>query len=108
MDAKVKNFNSIDIAKFVMAILVMSIHISTGLSPSTNDFLSNCLARIAVPFFFIASGFFFFRKTENLEFKNLIKTLKRIFLLFLGWTIIYGIYVFLLILYIRSNLFLKN
>lgn len=94
MAENLKNYNSIDIAKFVMAILVMTIHISTGLPAEIHSFISNGLARIAVPFFFLASGFFFFRKKENLEFKNLLKTLKRIFLLFLGWTIIYGMYFF--------------
>lgn len=94
MESKIKNYNSIDLAKFVMAILVMSIHIYTGFSSAVHDFISNGVARIAVPFFFIASGFFFFRKEENLQLKNLFKTLKRIFLLFLGWTIVYGIYMY--------------
>lgn len=94
MEEKTKSFNSIDIAKFVMAILVMTIHISPGLCGSVNDFISNGLARVAVPFFFIASGFFFFRKIDSTKLSNLLKTLKRIFLLFLGWTVVYGIYVF--------------
>lgn len=94
MEAKHKNYNSIDAAKFVMAILVMSIHIYTGFPEEINSFIANGLARIAVPFFFIASGFFFFRKAENLQLKNLFKTLKRIALLFVGWTVIYGIYVY--------------
>lgn len=95
MDIKSKNFDSIDVTKFVMAILVMTIHINTGLSYEYNDIISNGLARIAVPFFFISSGFFFFSKKENFTFENLFKTIKRILLLFVGWTLIYGIYIFL-------------
>lgn len=92
MEKGTENYNLIDVSKFAMAILVMSIHINTGLSPVINDFISNGIARIAVPFFFISSGFFYFRKKDCLQIKVFLKTLKRIALLFVGWTIIYGIF----------------
>lgn len=89
-----KNYDSIDIAKFIMAILVMTIHINTGLPASVHDFISNSIARIAVPFFFVSSGFFFFLNSDTISFYRLLKTLKRILLLFWGWTLFYGIYLF--------------
>ncbi len=94
METERKNYNSIDVAKFVMAILVMTVHIDTGLPTDIHYLISNGVARTAVPFFFIASGFFFFNKIDNLQVKNLIKVLKRILILFFSWTFIYSIYMF--------------
>lgn len=60
-----QNYNAIDIAKFVRAILVVTIHVSplrtaaeTGWTSYLNFGLSQSLARTAVPFFFVTSGFF--------------------------------------------------
>lgn len=88
------NLDIIDVAKFFMAILVMTIHINTGLTIGKHDFISNGIARIAVPFYFITSGFFYFKKKESLLIYTLINTLKRISFLFIGWTAVYGIYFF--------------
>ena len=66
-------FNGIDIVKFICAFLVCVIHIPPfqtdlfGLN-HLNFWLQNYLCRIAVPFYFTASGFLLFRKTE---FNNL-------------------------------------
>jgi len=69
-----KNYNGIDIVKFLCAILVFAIHIppigtSIGGTLSTtntqlNFILQSCVCRIAVPFFFVCSGFFLFQKME--------------------------------------------
>lgn len=72
-------FNGIDIVKFICAFLVCIIHIPPfqtdlfGLN-HLNFWLQNYLCRIAVPFYFTASGFLLFRKTEfnNLN-QNIIK-----------------------------------
>lgn len=62
-------FNGIDIVKFICAFLVCIIHIPPfkidlfGFN-NFNFWLQNYLCRIAVPFYFTASGFLLFRKTE--------------------------------------------
>lgn len=58
------NYSGLDWLKFGVAILVIANHTSPLLSYSTQaDFLiSNILTRIAVPVFFMTSGFFYFRK----------------------------------------------
>ncbi len=57
---KNKNYTGIDVFRFIAAILIIMIHTSPLLSVSeTWDFvLTRIVARIAVPFFFMTSGFF--------------------------------------------------
>ena len=62
------NYNGIDLCKFLCAIMVLIIHvppfqgeISEGRG-YINFFLQEYLCRLAVPFYFISSGFFLFRK----------------------------------------------
>ena len=69
--AKKTNYNAIDLGKFICAILVVTIHVkpfgANGSEVFTflNLFLKQYIARIAVPFFFITSGFLLFRKTNH-------------------------------------------
>jgi len=69
-----RNYNGIDLVKFICAFLVCFIHIPpfpTGnplASSGLNFLIPEVLARIAVPFFFTASGFLLFRK---LDFNNI-------------------------------------
>ncbi|MBB6634204.1 acyltransferase [Cohnella thailandensis] len=58
------NFNGLDWLKFAAALLVVANHTSPFLSYSAAaDFLlSNLLTRIAVPVFFMTTGFFIFRR----------------------------------------------
>lgn len=88
------NYNGIDLMKFLCAILVITIHIEPfPLNCSItwlNFFVNNCIARIAVPLFFIASSFFLFKKLKNnMDTKIFGKYLKRIIFLYIAWTIIY-------------------
>lgn len=62
--AKQRN-NSIDIFRYICAVLVVIIHTEpfyTGELSGLGIFLKQFLARIAVPFFFVVSGYFFFNK----------------------------------------------
>lgn len=92
-----KEYAGIDIAKIICAYLVVAIHIPV-FGPSENesikllDFaISNCLARIAIPFFFVASGFFLFRKMtpEHFDAVPARKYVLRILRLYILWTLIY-------------------
>lgn len=55
---------SIDICKFICALLVVAIHVPTFASASdiVNFYFVNVAARIAVPFFYVSAGYFLFRK----------------------------------------------
>lgn len=59
-----QNYNAVDLIMLMCAILVVAIHIapfgtdSTGVLAGLNWVFQSYLARIAVPFFFIASGYF--------------------------------------------------
>lgn len=104
---KKESFGSIDILKFVCALLVVVLHVSTyafaGLAvdsaPPTgkdNPFLfflpiAFTILRIAVPMFFIASGFLLFKKIKENpdDAKSIVKNYcLRIFKLYLFWFII--------------------
>ncbi|WP_455717576.1 acyltransferase family protein, partial [Anaerosporobacter sp.] len=93
---EVKSFYGIDIVKFICAILVVSIHIAPFGSNEKLSFLNywvqNYLARVAVPFFFVTSGFFLFRKTryDSFDIHVPIQYAKKLFRLYVIWTVIYG------------------
>lgn len=78
---EVKNFNCIDLLKFLCAILVFTIHISP-FQGETSEFaryvcfgLQHCVCRVAVPFYFASSGFFLFKKMSFYKLdKEIIKT----------------------------------
>ena len=55
-----KNYNSIDLIKFIMALCVVTIHtyIVDSMKPSQLQDTLYSLIRSAVPFFFITSGVF--------------------------------------------------
>ena len=62
-------YNAIDLIKFLCAILVFTIHIEPFRTSflnldHLNFWLRNCICRIAVPFYFISSGFLLFRKID--------------------------------------------
>lgn len=91
-------YKSIDYTKIICAILVVCIHTGPLLSLNRewNFFLVQILGRIAVPFFFVASAFFFFRKIDSNESlkseKNLTllkQYLKRLCKMYLIWSLIY-------------------
>ena len=74
-----ENYNAIDLVKFLCAIMVFTIHFppfaveNSTAKQMLNFLLQNCLCRLAVPFYFIVSGFFLFRKMsfDNLNFKTI-------------------------------------
>jgi serine/alanine racemase len=90
---RTKHYNCIDLIKFICALFVVSIHVSPFASYNSfiNYGLKNYIARIAVPFFFVASGYFLFRKTsyERFDKKIALTYVRRIFRIYVIWTIIY-------------------
>lgn len=93
---KSKHYTGIDFFRLIAALLVVAIHTSPLADYSEiGDFiLTRIIARVAVPFFFMVSGFFVIsRYTYNSE--KLIRFLKK--------TV--SIYVFAILLYIPINIY---
>ena len=93
--ARKKNYGAIDIAKYVSALLVVCIHTFPfyELSIQLNTYWIQTVCRLAVPFFFVCSGFFFFRKwnreTPETNHEALVHYEKRLLKIYLIWTVIY-------------------
>ncbi|WP_169081516.1 acyltransferase family protein [Paenibacillus sp. PL91] len=94
------NYGGLDILKFIVAILVIANHTGPMHAYNANaDYLiSGILTRIAVPIFFMTSGFFFFRKWTGVhtnDSKAWLGYMKKIGVL----------YVIAILLYIPLNLY---
>lgn len=93
MECRKRQFPSVDIMKLFCAILVISSHTNPllGVNKYLNYGLVQYVARLGVPFFFIASGYFCFRKTTYQNFNPRIpfEYAKKIFRLYIVWTGIY-------------------
>lgn len=83
-------YTGLDFLKICMAYLVVLRHCGQSYFEMDSLYflaITNCLSTIAVPMFFVISGFLFFRKEASRE--RLAKQVKRIFRLYSVWTIIY-------------------
>ncbi|RIX51005.1 acyltransferase [Paenibacillus nanensis] len=70
--ARETRLGGIDLVKLIAAMLVVAIHTGPLLSvdPYADFLLTGIVARLAVPFFFAASGFLFFRKLTGVRRKD--------------------------------------
>lgn len=88
-----KNLGLVDIAKFVCAILVVCIHTHPlkDVSPLLDYGLVQYVSRLAVPYYFVAAGYFLFRKTSPNEFDSKVPICYaiRMLKLYVIWSIIY-------------------
>lgn len=91
-----KKYNGIDVIKLFMALCVVAIHLTpfAMFGENASFLFDKVLTRAAVPFFFCTSGFFLKIKldktTNDREFMTvIINFTKRIFLMYILWTIIY-------------------
>ena len=93
-----RQYNAIDAAKFICAILIVTIHFpplgSAAVSPAAqavNDLFRSYLGRIAVPFFFITAGFFLYQKAATHPSPAALckAYVLRILRLYVIWTILY-------------------
>ena len=83
------SLNSIDIAKFLGSIFIFAMHCKALGDYSIAQKILEIMARWGVPFFFISSSYFLFRKSAggNIERKLLSHYLFRIGMLYLCWMI---------------------
>lgn len=86
-EAEQTNYGVIDVARFVMSILVIAIHVDTfySIQGETSATLFRDITGLAVPFFFVTSGFFFREKSERHSKKYILKLLKT----YICWTVVY-------------------
>ena len=96
MRTKRNEYKSLDLFKFIFAILVVMIHAKPLLdvSDKANWFFSNSFLNLAVPFFFITSGFLLFEKLKSLsddaDKKTAVKKyVGHLLKLYLIWSIIW-------------------
>ena len=87
-------FYGMDVFKLLCAVLIVSIHTAPleSLSTRANSLLVNCFCRVAVPFFFVSSGFLVFKKVQigqNFGFSPIWKYVKKILWLYLFWSAVY-------------------
>ena len=99
MEKKIYSF--VDVLKFVFSFFIIMIHVDlfSDINESVYYFSANILTRIAVPFFFAASGFFFAKSFEYSKQKRIAKTKSnvkrlrktewRIIVLYVIWSFIY-------------------
>lgn len=84
-----KEFIFLDIMKFICSLLVVAIHIPplVNIDSSFSYWFTQIFSRIAVPFFFICSGFFLFEKLKDKE--KFIKYIKRMIIFYGTYTLFY-------------------
>lgn len=92
----IDSLESIDVAKLLCAYLVISIHVSVfgnGYNRFAiyGNFFIHLISRLAVPFFFVCSGFFLFRKMDehSINFSAIKNYLRRIAMMYVFWSIAY-------------------
>ncbi|MDR7079580.1 serine/alanine racemase [Neobacillus niacini] len=93
MKVSKEHFSILDISKFIAALFVVFLHSSalSSYSVTLNWYTTELITRLAVPFFFVTSGFLSYNKlinnnNNNASFLNIIK---RVFYLYSFWSIIY-------------------
>lgn len=88
---KKTNYHAIDIIKFLCAVLVIMVHTAPLLpyNAKANWFLMTIMGRFVVPFFFISTGYFICKNTQERGewyFKSYIRSLIKIYLI---WSLVY-------------------
>ena len=95
------NYNAIDYFKLFCAFLVVGIHTEPFQFNFWLDSAFGILTRIAVPFFFVSSAFFFAKKAVT--FKRCWQYCKRLLVLYILWSA-----VFITIEIIRANISIED
>ncbi len=104
----IKRYNSIDICKLCMAVVVVAIHteplINCNIAAINQAY--RVLTRLAVPFFFVTSGFLLAKRmnwphTDKESLIILRRTIIRMINLYIFWNIVY--FPLAMIQYIRSG-----
>lgn len=90
--SNMKNENAIDLMKFIMSLLIVAIHVPilTGNLNFYDSLISNGIARVGVPFYFITGSYFLFRKIESDNARHTYKKyFLKLFRIYCIWSFIY-------------------
>lgn len=82
-----QEFAAIDVCRLVFAVLVVALHLNpfTDISPQAEYMVGEIFARLAVPFFFLTSGFFFQKKLgDPRAVKKYLLRILKMYLLYLA------------------------
>lgn len=94
MERDVRCYPLIDVMKFAMAIFVIALHARplADYNAWGNFFVVDVLTRIAVPYFFIAAGFFLFQNMSShmVDAEKVRKYVLRILRLYVIWCLVYS------------------
>lgn len=109
-------YNFLDVVRVFFAICIVALHTSLNVAAlgSVFDWIYKEFVSLAVPIFFIISGFFLFSKDSNYEKSNLKKYIFQMLKRYMVWCIIYlpiSIYEYILWdtgIIVGCILFLKN
>lgn len=82
---------TLDLAKFICAILVVTIHLWSR--EGLLYYIPNGIARVAVPFFFVASGYFIKGKIQNGG--NLFTYVTKYFIIYIFWSLVFFVFAYL-------------
>ena len=85
-----ERYVAIDIFRIVCSLLVVAIHCSIFIEQYSELYfiINNIIARIAVPFFFMTTGYFFYKKYSKNS--NILKiTILKLLQIYILWSIIY-------------------
>ena len=94
-----KQYKTLDFAKFICAILIIVLHTAPfgSYSKLLTFAFRNIITIIAVPFFFLTSGFLAFKKLNSLDDEEkgmyVFQYLKRILVMYLIWSAVYFVFV---------------
>lgn len=94
LNGSVKKENyAVDVFKFICAFLVVIIHVNPcqEMPFGIRYFIVNVMTRVAVPFFFMCTGYFTFRKIDknNIDYSVLKKSAVKMLKLYILWTVVY-------------------
>lgn len=83
-----KNYDSIDLVKFCMSILIVALHAEAllDISPWLNTVVCCGLSRLGVPFFFTTSAYFLYSKPVSWEATK--RYCKRLLTLYAAWFVV--------------------
>lgn len=89
-DVEKEQKSNVDIMKFILSIMVVCIHTGiTSLMPAEIGKLFNSIFNLAVPIFFVYSGYFFSCEDKLIKKDKLVKYSKHIAKLYILWSAIY-------------------
>ena len=95
MQKQKTQYNNIDLFKIIFAVIVVMIHTTPfmDISETANWYFSNTIANLAVPFFFVTSGFLLFGKLASCEAERRDNAVKKYLLhivrMYLIWCVIW-------------------